>query len=150
MAEDREKNSNNKARLWTVGIGLIFLVIGILDFVIMLKMPHYTATVTSATDVVKTHDDDGDKKFKLKVNVTYTDGNGKEQTAENVRITKGREDEIPRVGDKIEVMKMLFVVKEYSMLRPVAIMLVGIVLGVIFIIFGIKEYGRKSKKSSKP
>ncbi len=146
MATDREKNGNNMARLWAVGFGLIFLIAGILDFVIMLKTPHYTATVTSATNVIKTHDDEGDKKFKLKVNVNYTDGNGEVHTAENVSITRGRENEIPKVGDTIEVMKMLFFVKEYSLLSPLAIMLVGIILGVIFIFVGIKGFGKRIEK----
>lgn len=137
-----EKKSVKKVTRTTA---VILIVLGILFGVVGTVLPHYDAVVKEVSEVHTTRRKKSGKRYYVRATVVYTDAKGEEHTATGVRITRSRESSLPKIGDSIQVMKLLYM-REYQPTTALG-------SGATFILIGILSFiasFRKAKNRPSP
>ena len=141
-------SDSKKGFLFTLILGILFLIVSVLALYFGLTRTHYTAEITEITRIYttrKTSNGHSDRRYNEDAAVTYTGKDGTQKTAEKVRIKRSAESMLPKVGDTIEVKEGLRV-SEYSAATPLAVFIAFQIAGIALVISSLRMR-RKAKRA---
>ena len=142
-------SDDKKGFLFTLILGVLFLIASVLVLYFGLTRTHYTAEITEITRTYTTRQISGSRtsrRYNEDVTVTYTGKDGTAKTAEKVRVKRSTESLLPKLGDSIEVKEGLRV-SEYSTTTPLAVFFAFQIAGIALVISSLRVR-RKAKRAA--
>lgn len=142
-------SDDKKGFLFTLILGVLFLIASVLVLYFGLTRTHYTAEITEITRTYTTRQISGSRssrRYNEDVTVTYTGKDGAAKTAEKVRVKRSTESLLPKPGDSIEVKEGLRV-SEYSATTPLAVFFAFQITGIALVITTLRVR-RKAKRAA--
>jgi len=135
--------TSKNTRLIVFLCGFAFLIIAVLIMVVNAKTKRYSAIITEVTDTYTTRKSGkktgSRKSYNETVTVQYVNKKGDLKEASGIRIKRGSENSLPKVGDTIYITKGFFKMKEHTSMTSVAFTIAFVIMGLALIISGFRS-----------